>query len=513
MSLGKKITRNITANYFGVIGQITIAFFLSPFLVHTLGDTRYGIWTIVAALSGYMSLLDLGIASALTRYVAEHHQKNDEGKINEIINSALSLFLAISVVILALSPLVAHGMVTLLSFDEDMVEIVRTLVIIVSFDISIFVIAGIFRGTFGGFQRFDIINIARVSSLLYKALAFYFFLSKDFGLLAMGIISVSANMLIVAFYYWQIKKRYPFVRFNYKFVNKKNITTVFSYSKFVFIAMLAQQFLYYSSSFVISYYIGIAAVTYYAIPWTLSEYVKQLCIAISRTYTPAFTELKSADDHTGIDHHYILGTKIVLIISNLLCVGILVLGADFISIWMGENYAEVAASLLPFLLITLYFFAPQLLSYALLKSLDQHQQYSSMSILVSVLSLGLSILLVQDFGLVGVAAGSAIPQILFFGIYTPYYTCKFINKSYSEYLLSTHGIMFVPTLLLGLVLLGLKHTLPPTNYLFLLSEAFIGMLLYLSAVYLLALNSEEQRITKQSLSTLLARIKINVIGT
>ncbi len=512
MSIGKKITRNITANYFGVIGQIAIAFFLSPFLVHTLGDTRYGIWTIIAALSGYMSLLDLGIASALTRYVAEHHQKNDERKINEVVNSALFLFLVISIAIIIISPLLAHGVVTLLSFEPNMVETVRTLVIIVSFDISIFVIAGIFRGTFGGFQRFDIINVARVASLLYKALAFYLFLSKDFGLLAMGTISVSANLLIVAFYYWQIKTRYPFVQFGYKFVDKKNITTVFSYSKFVFIAMLAQQFLYYSSSFVISYYISVAAVTYYTIPWTLSEYVKQLCIAVSRTYTPAFTELKSAGDHTGIDHHYILGTKIVLIISNLLCVGILILGTNFISIWMGESYAKAAASLLPFLLITLYFFTPQLLSYALLKSLDRHQQYSNMSILVSIISLALSIFLVKDFGLTGVAAGSAIPQILFFGFFTPYYACKFINKSYSEYILSTHGKMLVPTILLALVLLGLKHAFPPTNYLLLLSEAFIGMLVYLCCVYLLALNNEEQSITRQSLSMLFGRIKRNLIS-
>jgi O-antigen/teichoic acid export membrane protein len=507
MSIGKKITRNITANYFGVMGQITIAFFLSPFLVHTLGDTRYGVWTIIAALSGYMSLLDLGIASALTRYVAEHHQKKDERKINEIINSALFLFLAISIAIIVISPLFAHGIVTLLSFEANMIETVRTLVIIVSFDISIFVIAGIFRGTFGGFQRFDIINVARVGSMLYKAIVFYLFLSNDFGLLAMGLISVSANLLIAAFYYWQIKARYPFVKFNHKFVNKRNITTVFSYSKFVFIAMLAQQFLYYSSSFVVSYYISIAAVTYYAIPWTLSEYVKQLCIAISRTYTPAFTELNSAGDHAGIYHHYILGTKIVLIISNLLCTGILVLGTDFVFIWMGEAYAEVAASLFPILLITLYFFTPQLISYALLKSLDRHQQYSNMSILVSILSLALSILFVQNFGLTGVAAGSAIPQILFFGIYTPYFTCKVINKSYSRYILSTHGKLLAPTLLLGLVLFGLKNAFPPQNYVLLVSEAFAGALAYLLALYFFALSSEEQRITRQSLSNLSNRMR------
>ncbi len=508
MTLGKKIIRNVTANYFGVIGQIIIAFFLSPFLVHTLGDARYGIWVVIAALSGYMSLLDLGIASALTRYVAKYHYKNDERKINEIVNSSLFLFLIISTAMVSLSPVVAHAMVSFLNFEENMVGIVRTLVIIVSFDISIFVIAGIFRGTFGGFQRFDIINIARVSSMLYKAITFYMFLSNDYGLLAMGYISVSANILAVLFYTWQIKTRYSFIHFSYKFVNRDNIATVFHYSKFVFVAMLAQQFLYYSSSFVIGYYISVATVTYYAIPWTLTEYVKQLCIAISRTYTPAFSELESAEDYTGIYRHYVLGTKVVLIISNLLCMGILVLGENFIFFWMGERYAEVASTLLPILLITIYFYTPQLISYALLKSMGRHQRYSSMSVLVSILSLALSIVLAKTNGLIGVALGSAIPQIIFFGIVTPYYTSRIINKSHRAYLLSTHGRAALPTVILGACLLVLKQAWPPVNYGLLFLEAFVGAALYFTAMYWLALKSDEQAVTRQLVFKLLKRIKV-----
>lgn len=507
MTLGKKITRNITANYFGVLAQIIIAFFLSPFLVHTLGDTQYGIWTIVAALSGYMSLLDLGIASALTRYVAKYHHTKDNLKINEIINSSLFLFLVISLTIISISPIIAHGMTTMLKFDENLVETVSTLVIIVSFDIAIFVIAGIFRGAFGGFQRFEIINIARVFSMLYKALAFYVFLNNNFGLVAMGYISISANLILILIYYWQVKTRYSFVSFHYKFINKKNISTVFHYSKFVFIAMLAQQLLYYSSSFVIAHFINVAAVTYYAIPWTLTEYVKQLCSAISRTYTPAFSELGSADDLDGIYHHYILGTKVVLIISNLLCIGMLVLGAEFISIWMGTKYAEIAAVLLPALIATIYFYTPQLISYALLKSMVRHQQYSNMSILVSILSLGLSILLVQHYGLIGVAIGSAIPQIIFFGFYTPYYTSKVINKSYSSYFLNTHGRVLLPTILLAISLISLKNTWAPDNYAILISEALLGTILYFFTIYWFTLNQKEQFYSKQGLLKLLRRQK------
>jgi len=68
----KTLAKNIFSNYVGVAGSIVIAFMLSPFLVHTLGDTKYGVWSILAALTGYMALLDLGISSAIARYVAKY---------------------------------------------------------------------------------------------------------------------------------------------------------------------------------------------------------------------------------------------------------------------------------------------------------------------------------------------------------------------------------------------------------------------------------------------------------
>ena len=48
------IVKNVASNYVGVMGSIVIAFFLSPYLVHTLGDTGYGVWSIIASLTAYM---------------------------------------------------------------------------------------------------------------------------------------------------------------------------------------------------------------------------------------------------------------------------------------------------------------------------------------------------------------------------------------------------------------------------------------------------------------------------
>ncbi len=43
-----------------------VAFFLTPFVVNSLGSTAYGIWVLLMSLTGYYGLLDLGVSAALT---------------------------------------------------------------------------------------------------------------------------------------------------------------------------------------------------------------------------------------------------------------------------------------------------------------------------------------------------------------------------------------------------------------------------------------------------------------
>ena len=42
--------RNLLANWIGVISETAIAFFLTPFVLASLGEARYGLWGLLNAL-------------------------------------------------------------------------------------------------------------------------------------------------------------------------------------------------------------------------------------------------------------------------------------------------------------------------------------------------------------------------------------------------------------------------------------------------------------------------------
>jgi O-antigen/teichoic acid export membrane protein len=61
MSRARVYLRNITANWVGYGLNLVVMFFMSPFVVHTLGDERYGVWALLVTLTAHMGLQQGGM--------------------------------------------------------------------------------------------------------------------------------------------------------------------------------------------------------------------------------------------------------------------------------------------------------------------------------------------------------------------------------------------------------------------------------------------------------------------
>ena len=68
---------NVLSNYGVFFFTAVASFFLSPFIVHRLGNETYGTWALLVSLVGYLGLLDLGVRGAVTRFIANTHASGD----------------------------------------------------------------------------------------------------------------------------------------------------------------------------------------------------------------------------------------------------------------------------------------------------------------------------------------------------------------------------------------------------------------------------------------------------
>ena len=63
--------KNVIANWAEIFFTIMSVFVLYPFLVGTLGKEQYGIWLLITAVTGYLTLLHLGIPLATVRHISK----------------------------------------------------------------------------------------------------------------------------------------------------------------------------------------------------------------------------------------------------------------------------------------------------------------------------------------------------------------------------------------------------------------------------------------------------------
>ena len=506
MSIAATLARNILSNYVFFAGSIIVAFLLSPFLVHSLGDTRYGIWTVMASLTGYMALLDFGISSAVAKYVAQYQRSGDKAALNRVVSSAVVLSLGITSCLVIASPFLADLAVSLLSLDAEYTELLHTLVIIAAFDMAAFVFGGVFVGTVMGFQRYEVLTGIQLTSLILKACLFYVLITQGHGLLTMALISLGINAAVGVALYVAVHRIQRDLQVKPRHITRDTCRQIVGYSKFTLIAMIALQLTYYSDALVIGYFMSAAAITYYTIAWSLSEYAGQLVSSFSASFFPAFSDQDAGKDKEGILRTYLTGTRLILVVSNLVCVGMLVLGDRFIALWMGERYALECAPILWVLFAGLLIKNPQTIGVALLLGTANYKHYSYYSLGFSLVNLALNILLIREFGLLGVAFGTALTQGFFSGIITPWLACRVGGVSMAGYFSQSYLRSVPPAIVLASILYLMKVSWWVDSYAVLFAQAILATIVYLWIVLRWYLNDTERAYVYDFLDKLRTRM-------
>ncbi len=91
-SIGRRLLQGSVARVLSATAGALVSFFMMPFLISHLGTHWYGVWVSVGSLVGGFYLLDLGLSTAVTRYVTEALSKGDSNGANGEISTTFWIY-------------------------------------------------------------------------------------------------------------------------------------------------------------------------------------------------------------------------------------------------------------------------------------------------------------------------------------------------------------------------------------------------------------------------------------
>ena len=491
-----RMLRSTLSNYLGKVVTLGAGFLLTPFMLRHLGATEYGLWILVSSLVGYGALLDLGLATAVTKYIAEYRAKNEIAEASGLVATVLSLYLALGLVAVALGALAAPIFPALFHIAPEQHARATHLVLLSGVSLGLSIPAAITSAILWGLQRFDLANALGVVGTLLSTAATVVILMRGgdvLDLVAMGIV-LTALMQLPAV--WLIRRTAPELHVGVQGASRQHLRTVFSFSASLFLLNVAGRLQSKTDEIVIGAFLPILAVTPYAIARRLSDMGRILTEQFMKVILPVASELHAENDQARLRALYIVSTRLTL--ASFLPIGasLVILAPALLKLWVGPEYAAYTHLVL---ILTVAGLVDTSLWPAgfVLQGMARHQRLAVISLGAGIANLVLSIILVRPLGLTGVALGTLIPTVAECVLFVLPYTLHVIGVPLREALTDIWLPAALPAIPTVLVLILLGEVMPPTSLLHVILEAGIGLLVYVVGYLSLGANQVERQTSRQ----------------
>jgi O-antigen/teichoic acid export membrane protein len=266
---------------------------------------------------------------------------------------------------------------------------------------------------------------------------------------------------------------------------------------YVFLIQIGDMLKFNMDSIIITAFIGLAAVTHYGIATQMTINFMILMGTIMGVLMPVFSRLESENDQLRIKKAFFLTTKIAICLASFIAFGLIFWGKYFIERWMGPDYLD-AYPCLVILVIGCTVGQWQSASLAILFGTSKHRYYAIANGVEAALNIGLSLLLVRKYGIVGMAIGVVTPTILIVLFVQPVYVCRLIGISLKEYLnevartlVAVVGALVIP--------LAITRFYGAAMYGRLLAVGAASLIAYLPVVAMYAFKAQESTLIRKAI--------------
>ncbi|HZY71718.1 MAG TPA: oligosaccharide flippase family protein [Edaphobacter sp.] len=427
MASTKRFAFNVIMNWIAMAVGMVVPFFLTPFVLRHLGVTAYGIWILAVSTVSYLNLLDMGLRSAVIRFVSKAEAQGKLEDATSAIGAALWVRVLISCGVAVLSIVLALAFPHLFHIPGDLRHAAQITVLMCALGVAFTLVSGVFGAVLAATNRFDILSAISALQTVARAGGVVLILLSGRGLVSLAYWEVTIALLSGIATCGMALKTFPPCRVRIAKPDMAVLKLIWNYSLTTFIFIIAVQIIMNTDNMVVGAFVSVGMVAFYSIGGSLMSYSWQVVSAVSTTFTPLASGLEASGKMDDLRRLLLRGTQATLGIAMPISVALALRGKTFITLWMGPQYSEISGTVLQILIISQFFGIANGTAGSIMMAIDKHKPVAMWAVVEAILNLSLSIILVKIIGIYGVAWGTSLAMGIVHLTFWPRYVRKILE--------------------------------------------------------------------------------------
>lgn len=334
------VKKNIIAS-FAIKGvSIIVSLLLVPMTLGYVSSELYGIWLTLSSIMMWLSFFDVGFTLGLKNKLAEAIALNNWVKGKSLVSTTyfmmILIFVPICIALELLIPCVNWANVLNVSQQYND-EISKVLYVLVAF-FCLQMIVNVLTSVVAAYQQVALSNAFPVIGNILSLIAIWFLIhfcppsliSLAFAISAMPIVVLIISSVIL------YHKKYKLVSPNIKYIEKKEISSLFGLGAQFFLIQIQSIVLFQSTNILISNVSGPESVTSYNIAYKYMGIAMMAFNIILTPLWPAFTDAKTKNDFNWMRKVY-KKMSILYVYSVFVMIIMAIIAPWVYNIWIGTK--------------------------------------------------------------------------------------------------------------------------------------------------------------------------------
>ncbi|WP_172675232.1 oligosaccharide flippase family protein [Virgibacillus halodenitrificans] len=404
--------RNSSFNVIATLINIVTFVFLTPFLISQLGVEIYGVYLTITAITGFMSIMDLGIAGSSVRQFSHYYALKDFKKFNIVYSLSMLIYVILGLIIFCIIYIIVNTNFITLLFDQENLNFdnLKIALLLSSGTVFLNMVLLVNSNVSMALQKNHYYALGKIIITITEALFAVIFVTLNYniiGLVIAKLISIFTGVIV-----FQIinKKLVKSIRVVFIF-DKVLLKDLVSFGFYNSISQLSNGLIGQLDKIIISSFLGPEFVTYYSIPMSVTQRIHGLVATASNVIFPVTSQLQATNKLDVIKDLYKRTQNFVLVISSILIIPFVLFAHDILSIWLGNQFATQATDIFIIILISYIVIGSNIPTYFMFNGLNLPKYNAIYSLITAVIKTMFTLILINYIGILGAAVSLLISTI------------------------------------------------------------------------------------------------------
>lgn len=486
--------------YINLAITLIVSFLLVPIMLAKLGQNEYGLYQLIGAFAGYLSILEFGLGNTIIRYVAKFNVQKDEKSKENFLALSMIIYGIISVIIVIIGTLMFFNIKNIFvnSIQGEDIFKAQTMFVILIINIIITIISSVFTSIISGYEKFIFTRLFSVVMAILKNLliiiVLYVFPSAIYLTMVVACISIISCLVNIFYVFKKLK-----IKIKLHYWDNILFKEVMLFSFANFIQMLMGQIYWKLDDMIVGIMLNTAMVAVYSIATQINLIVLNITTCVTLVILPRATQM--AINNASIEETTNFMSQIGRIICVLyiyITIAFAFFGKYFIQIWIGKDYIEAYYMAL-ILIISAAIPRIQGAANDIMRAKNLHGFLTTIYLIAGIINVFLTVIFINLWGLIGAAIGTAFSLIVGNIVIANIYYQKRVGINVRMFFKATFKGILIPSIISVICCVGLIY-IPLYGYKLILVQGMIYTIIFALLMWKFGLNNYEKNVIKSILN-------------